>query len=279
MDIIQRLNPDSYDLYELVTAEGRVRFRFTTFGAHVLDWYPLDMERSVFWNSSMKYTQHQPIRGGVPICLPWFAQRIGYVNHGMVRTKTWELTDATIGKKQCTILLTYHHDKEDEAWPHAFDSTLTIVVNESLLQMKLTYKNLTDREVAIAGAFHNYFSVSDVNNVRVDNVAQTRFFNKITKEFVEGENAGLNFTTMIDRIYYNNSTLLIQDTSFQHTLELDKKHMNQWVVWNPGENCDQFEDIEPGHHKEFICIEPAQVDLVNVASLTTHDFIQGIAIK
>jgi glucose-6-phosphate 1-epimerase len=42
-------------------------------GAHVIDWHPKFLAEPVLWlSSNARYVKGRSIRGGVPICWPWF---------------------------------------------------------------------------------------------------------------------------------------------------------------------------------------------------------------
>ena len=66
-------------------------------GAHVTSWRPLGSE--VLWVSDEAvYRPGKAIRGGVPICFPWFADGpdgTATPAHGFARTTEWGLVGAT----------------------------------------------------------------------------------------------------------------------------------------------------------------------------------------
>src|SRR6266545_378867 len=49
----------------------------------------------LFLSQCSRYAPGQPIRGGIPIILPWFGAREGMPMHGFARTSEWELHEAT----------------------------------------------------------------------------------------------------------------------------------------------------------------------------------------
>jgi glucose-6-phosphate 1-epimerase len=55
-------------------AVGRVALQ----GGHVDWWRPKSAKQDVLWRSSnARYEKGRSIRGGVPICWPWFGKQIG----------------------------------------------------------------------------------------------------------------------------------------------------------------------------------------------------------
>ena len=66
-------------------------------GAHITAWQPAG-ERPVLWLSpASAFAAGKAIRGGVPICLPWFGahpDNPSAPSHGFVRTSPWTLEEA-----------------------------------------------------------------------------------------------------------------------------------------------------------------------------------------
>ncbi len=65
-------------------------------GAHCAGWQPAGQAR-VLWMSQHSYFESgKPIRGGVPICFPWFGPHAtdkSLPAHGSARLREWELLD------------------------------------------------------------------------------------------------------------------------------------------------------------------------------------------
>src|ERR1700680_3830176 len=62
-------------------------------GAHVTSWKPRGAEEVLFVSSKSAWKDGRAIRGGVPVCFPWFADRSGdpaSPAHGFVRSRTWQ---------------------------------------------------------------------------------------------------------------------------------------------------------------------------------------------
>ena len=66
------------------------------FGGHVLSFVPTGFE-DVLWISPNSKRPPDPIRGGIPVCWPYFAkqgQPPDAPQHGLVRTQQWQVTHA-----------------------------------------------------------------------------------------------------------------------------------------------------------------------------------------
>jgi len=64
-------------------------------GAHVMHWQPKAAAEPVLWlSSNARYVEARSIRGGVPICWPWFGAHptdSSYCPHGFARVIPWQL--------------------------------------------------------------------------------------------------------------------------------------------------------------------------------------------
>src|ERR1044071_2897585 len=62
-------------------------------GAHVTHFQRHDEQPILFLSREAVFAADKPIRGGVPVILPWFGSREGKPSHGFVRTMKWELLE------------------------------------------------------------------------------------------------------------------------------------------------------------------------------------------
>ena len=57
-------------------------------GAHIMQWQPKSAAHPVLWLSSQaRNVKGRSIRGGVPICWPWFGVSASVSSHGITRAK------------------------------------------------------------------------------------------------------------------------------------------------------------------------------------------------
>src|SRR5262245_5159591 len=60
----------------------------------VMSWKPAGADEVLFVSDHAHWERGRPIRGGVPICFPWFGARAAdprAPSHGFVRTTEWQL--------------------------------------------------------------------------------------------------------------------------------------------------------------------------------------------
>ena len=161
----------------------------TPFGAHLLSLRPTG-HPDVLWLSSRAVLDGtKAIRGGVPLCLPWFGgpedspsrPGPGAGAHGFARTSTWKLLASTQPANDAPASFSFelHHTGETSAlYPHSFCARLDVLAG-SELNMTLTLTNEDDHPFAIEAAMHTYLRVGDVKDVTVEGLEGERYFDKV----------------------------------------------------------------------------------------------------
>lgn len=95
-------------------------------GAHLLSWKP-EGETEVLWLSdATSFKKGAAIRGGVPVCWPWFgpSEQQGLPSHGFARNQQWTLK--AHNEDDNGAVLTFELQANDETralWPHEFTCT------------------------------------------------------------------------------------------------------------------------------------------------------------
>src|SRR3954454_21123345 len=62
-------------------------------GAHVTHFKSIDQPPLLFLSQCSRFSENEPIRGGVPVIFPWFGPREGLPQHGFARSKNRELKE------------------------------------------------------------------------------------------------------------------------------------------------------------------------------------------
>ncbi len=248
-------------------------------GAHITDWQPTGHEPVLFLSQKSDFAPGKPIRGGVPIAFPWFANdskpdryegKPG-PSHGFARIQDWTLSFAALSGDD--LHLTFTLGPTDLSRRMGFDHfrlAYELVIGKSLT-LRLAVANDSDAPLVFEEALHTYFHVKDVEKVSITGLEPTGFIDK-TDNFraKPALHAPLELTQFTDRIYPNTAaTCAIHDPLLHRTTAIKKHNSNTTVVFNPWK---AMPDLGPEEWFGFVCVETvnAAADKVTLAPRSTH---------
>lgn len=251
-------------LIRVTNAQGQAVL--TTHGAHLLSFQPnRSGAKDCLWVSKTAvYDGSKPIRGGIPICWPWFgpAPQEGLPAHGFVRSRVWQLVTAEALNEGLTRLRleTQSDDATLAMWPVPFKLSLTIEVGANL-KVSLTSTNLSDQPQQITEAFHSYFAISDTDAMTVSGLEGSECHDKLTSAAPVTQSGDLAIKPPIDSVFLNQQGVLsVTDSMWQRKIILQNTGTASAVVWNPGAEIVQgFADIENDAWPGMLCVEVGNV--------------------
>src|SRR5271170_5343219 len=139
-------------------------------GAHLTSWVPGGVEEVIFLSERAQFQNGKAIRGGVPICFPWFNAKSDNPkapSHGFVRTKPWELESIIHEGNAIAVALSTANDEATQKWwPHEFQALQKITIS-SELQMELSVSNTGALPFSFQEALHSYYRVGNVREARL----------------------------------------------------------------------------------------------------------------
>ena len=253
-------------LERLAITTGRAIGEVYLHGAHVTAWQPTGAAPVLWVSRDSLFDAAKPIRGGVPVCFPWFAAHgtdASAPMHGFARLRTWTLTSAEDrdGEVHFTYELVDDELSRRSAWPHRFRARYRVVVGDRL-GLGLDVYNTGDAPFTFEAALHTYFSVKDIQQVSVTGLAGTDYLDKVDgfARKREGE-APVRFVGETDRIYLDTeATCTIDDPGLQRRIEIAKTGSRSTVVWNPWvDRARAIADFGDDEWPSMLCIETANV--------------------
>jgi D-hexose-6-phosphate mutarotase len=236
-------------------------------GGHVVHFQPFG-QAPVLWMSQKSWFEAgKPIRGGVPVCFPWFGASTHIPNapgHGIARLKEWELISSRQlpdGRAE-VVLAIRSDDSTREYWAHEFVLMLIVSVGPTLT-LSLTATNIDRRPVTITEALHTYFAVSDIRQVKVHGLEGLEYIDTVggKNRLARQDDQPVTFAAETDRDYLNTAaTAVLEDPGAGRSITIEKTGSNSTVIWNPwiakAAKMPDFGDDEwPG----MLCIETANV--------------------
>lgn len=252
-------------------------------GAHLMSWQPTSQAVPVVWLSrDAKLAVGKSIRGGAPVCWPWFgahASEAGFPGHGYARTVPWRVVESgkePDGATRLTLRL-QENEKTRAQWPHSCVLDLTVVVGETL-RMELTTENTGTGDLTIGEALHTYFRVGDIGLVRVSGLDGCEYWDKVGGSALKKQSGVIDFNGETDRVYVNTAAeCVIEDDKLKRRIYIAKSGSLSTVVWTPWvEKAGKMGDMgQPDGWREMLCVESVNAleNVVKVAAGTRHTML------
>ena len=255
------------------------------YGGQILSFKPVDqIADMLFLSGKSLYQNGIAIRGGIPVCWPWFGpdpKGLQRPNHGFVRNQLWSVKTVSTTDSESKICLQFtEKHKNEKTWKKPFRLTLQFIIGKTLA-LKLTTYNPGDQAFSVTQAFHPYFNVADINRVQVLGLENSYYFDKLDQGREKTQSGIVTIGEETDRIYENiNSRLLLNDPLYKRRIEIDSGNCKTGVVWNPWQK--PMKDLDEQDYRRFVCVETGNIafDLVQVppgaekSLLTTYKILK-----
>jgi glucose-6-phosphate 1-epimerase len=235
-------------------------------GAHVTHYQLRGQSPLLFLSKQSFFQNDKAIRGGIPICLPWFAahpENPAAPMHGLARIKQWTVeSTAAADDGSVQMVLTWASDADLAKWfPHPFRAKYTVTVGAEL-RLALEVYNTGQQPMRFTEALHTYFQVADVKKVRVEGLEATDYLDKVLN--FQKANQGstpITFAGETDRIYLNTrSTCVAHDVAGHRNISIAKDNSLTTVVWNPwSARAKALADFGDDEWQQMLCIETCNV--------------------
>jgi glucose-6-phosphate 1-epimerase len=258
------LGPGGLERLTLPASEGEAHVFLH--GGHLSHFQPKG-ERPVLWLSrASRFEPTRAIRGGVPVCFPWFGPKAGAPEapmHGVARILPWALVGVKreqSGSLEASLELTPEAAARG-GFSLDLGATLTINVGRGL-RLTLAVHNRGAAPARFEEALHSYFAVSDVTRVRVHGLERTSFLDKTEAGARKLEAEGpIAISAETDRVYLDTTaTVTIEDPGWDRRVVVSKTGSATTVLWNPwvakARAMPDFGDDEWPH---MLCVETANV--------------------
>jgi glucose-6-phosphate 1-epimerase len=233
-------------------------------GAHVAHWQHADGKPVLWMSKHSMFEPNQPIRGGVPVCMPWFGahpNNPALPNHGFARLREWQVDDAHVDTDGATVIvLSLRADEQTrQLWPHDFVFRHTISCGRQL-RMTLAAENIGHAPFTITEALHSYFAVGDVRHIRVTGLEGAPYLSKVEGGTLSNDGP-ITITGETDRVYMNTeATCELHDPVMNRRIIVSKHDAQSTVVWNPWvEKTKAMPDFGDNEWPGMLCIETANV--------------------
>ena len=287
---ITRCQHASHEALRLATRHGTATIALQ--GAHLLSWLPAG-QRDVFWLSLDSPPEPAAIRGGVPVCWPWFAKQgrsEDALQHGPARIQPWRVSAVHASSNdEISLSLEPCADARLAALAPGLQVSLQITLGRTLRQTLHT-RNLGTQTFHLTQALHSYFAVSHAAQVGIEGLAGLPYRDKLRGMAADIQQAPFAFDQACDRIYHAapgagsafTSRYALVDAGWQRRIVIDTQGSQSVVVWNPGsEGARRMADVPDDGWQDFFCIEAANAgpDVIALVPGAEHWLGQTLSIE
>ncbi len=228
-------------------------------GAQLTEFTPSGKKPLIWVSSEEDYQKGKSIRGGIPICWPWFGVNPNpdWPIHGVARTSLWRADEVSEQDKEIRVSLTLPMTQVDETyWP--YKSTLKVVfILTHKLEVRLTTTNLSDQTITFSQALHTYFPTPAIEETKVDGLQGSKFI-----EFGEGpfdQNELVGFARETDMVYtqaVETQKIITPDG----IIEVGRENSSSCVLWNPWiDKSKRLSNFADDEYHTMLCLEAANV--------------------
>jgi glucose-6-phosphate 1-epimerase len=233
-------------------------------GAHVTSWKPAGNDEVLFVSSKSQWQEGQAIRGGIPICFPWFRAKAGDAHapaHGFARTRSWQLESIIEREKGVAVSMVTHSDEQSRRWwPGEFRLTHRVTFGPEL-KLELICRNTGTTPLRFEEALHTYNRVADVEQVHLQGLDTVRFLDNTNANQEKIQIGDVAIASQTDSAYVNTESAVdLLDPKMRRRIRLQKEDSLNTVVWNPWrEGAAGLRDLGDGEWKQFLCVEASNI--------------------
>ncbi|WP_435299028.1 D-hexose-6-phosphate mutarotase [Timonella sp. A28] len=272
---------NSDDVKTLISPSGT--FEIHSAGAHITRWDTPEFGPVLFVSKDSGYGVGTAIRGGIPLCMPWFGRgHTGTMtpSHGFGRLANWRvLREKETPVGEWTIELGLNNDDVRETdgaqlFPNSFEATYTATFAADSLHVSLTMHNTGTEAFLYEEALHTYFAVGDITQVEITGLEMAPYEDSVTgDDDVRPTHKAVTFTGETDRVYSSRGTTTIIDKELQRLIKIEKANSAATVVWNPwSERAAAMKDLGNDEWRTFVCVESANIgdDAITIQPGASH---------
>jgi glucose-6-phosphate 1-epimerase len=274
--VTTKRHPNGLDYVTVDTALCQARIFMQ--GAQIDQFTPAGKQPLLWVSNADDYQPGNGIRGGIPICWPWFgmSDTLGFPQHGFARNKIWSLESVKMRDQLVDLIFTLPAGEIDKQyWPHDSQITVLFTLGETL-SVSLVNTNNANYDVTLTQALHSYFPIENIHQLTASGFEGSQYIEFGKGPFKQDDDV-VQFDQETDRVY----------TKLAHTQELhtqngtivvSRENSQSAVLWNPWiDKSVRLSRFNPDDYLTMVCLEAANVleDCVLLApgqshTMTTH---------
>lgn len=257
------LQQDQNDIKFIIIDHPLFQAAFSLHGAHLLH-FQNEGEPALIWLSDTAlYNGKKAIRGGVPICWPWFGPAGAHLGddlpaHGFARNQPWKMSELQETEQGVEIEFTLTDSAETRVmWPYPFELRLKASLKQQL-KLELISTNKGKEAFNYRGALHSYLNISHPAAAMITGLQQ-QFSNSLQQGELQHGDGTLQVDQAIDAIYKKaDAAIHLNDTHLQRNISILNSGNDSEVLWTPWiKGAKAFDDMPDDGYQTMFCIESA----------------------
>lgn len=238
-------------------AHPQVTARIALEGAHLLQCTPAGQAPLLWVSPDDPQLPGKSLRGGIPLCWPWFGGDRPQAAHGIARRAPWQLSAAEQDAQG--VYLRFDLPAEciaetlpGEPWQVYVEYRLGADIN-----VQLTTTNLGEQPMTLSQALHTYLPVTTIQQARISGLDGATYIDALDDWTHKTQVGEIEFVGELDRIYYGHSgPLHLHDGA--HPIVVERQGSESVVVWNPWQAKSlRLSEFPADGYLGMLCIEAA----------------------
>lgn len=228
----------------------------------------------LIWLSQLaQYQTGKSVRGGIPICWPWFgnlqcnpniikqqlspAYNEQELAHGFAREQLWQVEAINESCEQVSLSLLLTNTAATRAiWPHAFQLRCLFILSDTI-EIQLTSTNTDTTPFSYTEALHTYLPASPIQKSYIQTINSPIYIDTLDNWSEKKQTGIIHIDEEVDRIYFNQQGYRLMS---EGTCILVQSNSADSVIWNPWVNkSKRLSQFSQDDYKHMVCIENANV--------------------
>ena len=255
-------------------------------GGQLTHFQPKNTQPVIWMSKHAVFSHDKAIRGGVPICWPWFGPHTtdsGLPQHGFARSSEWSvIASESLPDGGTRLCLGLDSDGTHPYWSQPFELVFVITVRETL-QLSLTAMNIGSEPMELGAAFHTYFTVGDSSQIRISGLDGCEYLDKPDGYAKKSQQGDITLAGEVDRVYLGTlDDCVIDDPVLKRKIIVCKEGSESTIVWNPWiDNAKAMADFNDEGYQTMVCIESANAanDVRTIELGEAHTLVQTIRVE
>jgi len=236
---------------------------FSLHGAHLIHFQKKQDAALLYLSKNTEFSPDKAIRGGVPICWPWFGNteestKYNLPAHGFARINKWQVVNISESEHAVDIEFSFSSCASTQAiWDNQFKLTLKAHLSNQV-DLTLITENTGDKSFSYGGALHSYLNIGSYDQCTVTGLAD-QYSDSLDDKKLKNAETILHIDKPIDSIYkVNKGEICVNDKKHHRQIKVVNEGNDSVVVWNPWiERSIAFVDLPDDGYKTMLCIESA----------------------